>query len=266
MLVNKWVAVVLTAGALTFGIVASGSADQGVGDYQYSTGSPDFVHGLPTNPEEAWLLASGGRIYDKWWNALDVAEPRGTHPSYPEEGTKEGTTTWRCKECHGWDFLGKDGVYSKGSHYTGIIGILGAAGRSVEQIAAVLRNDTHLYTPDMINDEQMGRIAAFVSRGQVDLTKVINVETREIIAGDINAGRGIFQTVCAACHGFDGRLLDWGNGEESKFVGTEALAAPDEVLHKILSSHPGAAMVNLRAFDLSHAINVLAYAATLPVD
>ncbi len=118
----------------------------------------------------------------------------------------------------------------------------------------------------MINDEQMGRIAAFVSRGQVDLTKVINVETREIITGDINAGRGIFQTVCAACHGYDGRLIDWGDDEEHAYVGTESVAAPDEVLHKILSSHPGAAMVNLRAFDLQHAINVLAYAATLPVD
>lgn len=266
MLINKGIAVILTAGALTFGAVASLSAQEGTGDYQYSTGSPDFVHGLPTNPEEAWLLAAGGRIYDNWWNALDVAEPKGTHPSYPEAGAKSGNTTWRCKECHGWDYQGKDGVYSQGSHYSGIVGINGAVGRPVEQIAALLRDDTHLYTTDMINNEQMGRIAAFVSRGQVDMSQYIDLSTREIIAGDINAGRGIFQTICAACHGFDGRLIDWGSGDENAYVGTESLAAPDEVLHKILSSHPGAAMVNLRAFGVSHAANVLAYAATLPVD
>ncbi len=266
MLISKGIAVILTASALTFGAVTSVSAQEGTGDYQYSTGSPDFVHGLPTNPEEAWTLAAGGRIYDNWWNALDVAEPRGTHPSYPEAGGKEGDTTWRCKECHGWDYMGKDGVYSKGSHFTGIVGINGAAGRSVEQIAALLRNDTHLYTTDMINNEQMGRIAAFVSRGQVDMSQYIDLDARVIISGDVNDGRGIFQTVCAACHGFDGRLIDWGDGDENAYVGTESVAAPDEVLHKIMSSHPGAAMVNLRAFGVDHAANVLAYAATLPVD
>lgn len=28
---------------------------------------------------------------------------------------------------HGWDYMGKDGVYGKGGHFTGIKGIQGAA-------------------------------------------------------------------------------------------------------------------------------------------
>ena len=239
------------------------------GDYEFSSGSPDFVHGVPINPEEAWTLAIGGRIYDNWWNALDVVEPRGTHPSYPDVGKKSGQATWRCKSCHGWDYLGKDGIYSQGSsNYTGIIGIRDASGRPVEQIAAMLRDDTHLYTTDMINNEQMGRVAAFVSRGQIDVAKYVDLESRTMIPGvaNINNGRGIFQTVCAACHGFDGRLLDWGDDDASNFVGTEAAELPDEVLHKVLSSHPGAAMVNLRAFPVQYSVDVVGYAATLPVD
>ncbi len=251
-------------------VLASGDDDKReIGDYQFSSGSPDFVHGVPINPEEAWTLAIGGRIYDNWWNALDVLEPRGTHPAYPEIGQKSGEQTWRCKSCHGWDFLGKDGIYAEGnSNYTGIGGITGAIGRPVEQIAALLRDENHLYTTDMINNEQMGRVAAFVSRGQIDVAKYVDLETRTMIpgAGNINNGRGIFQTVCAACHGFDGRLLDWGDGDSSNFVGTEASELPDEVLHKVLSSHPGAAMVNLRAFPVQFSVDVVAYAATLPVD
>lgn len=264
MKILKTIATFVTGGVILLGSGITALAESGQDDYRFSSGSPNFVHGLPTNPEEAWLLAAGGRIYDNWWKALDVAEPNGTHPSYPEVGQKSGEGTWRCKACHGWDYAGKDGVYANGSNYTGIIGIQGAAGRSVEQIAAIIRDSTHLYSTDMINEEQLGRISAFVSRGQIDMSLYIDIETRQVTAGDINIGRGVFQTVCAACHGFDGRLLDWGDGDEGKFIGTEASELADEVLHKILNSHPGAAMINLRAFPLEYAIDVLSYAATLP--
>lgn len=82
-------------------------------------------------------------------------------------------------------------------------------------------------------------------------------------AGNADRGRDFFQTICAACHGFDGRMLDWGSGDEHNFVGTEAVDVPDEVMHKVLSAHPGIQMVNLRAFPYSDAIDVMAYAATL---
>lgn len=270
MNIRKLISNIVAVSALFSAGAVAVSAEGNPGDYQFSSGSPDFVHGVPINPEDAWVLAIGGRIYDNWWNALDVLPPRGTHPSYPTEiGTKTDEETWRCKTCHGWDFQGRDGIYNENnSNYTGIIGITGALGLSLETIAATLRNDTHLYSTDMISNEQMGRLAAFVSRGQIDVLEYIDPETRQMRPGvaDINHGRGIFQTVCAACHGFDGRLLDWGDEEGSNFVGTEAVALPDEVIHKVLSSHPGAAMINLRAFPVQHTIDVVGYAATLPVD
>jgi hypothetical protein len=82
-----------------------------------------FVHGAPEAPTEAWTLAAGGRIYDNWWEALDRKEPKGTHPSYPQAGKQAGSATWRCKECHGWDYRGDRGNYGTGSHFTGIPGI-----------------------------------------------------------------------------------------------------------------------------------------------
>lgn len=221
-----------------------------------------FVHGAPQQPTEAWTLAAGGRIYDNWWDALDRAEPSGMHPSYPATGKTSGKATWRCKECHGWDYKGRDGRYRNGSHATGIIGIRGAQGRSVEEIVRLLRGPVHAYTPDMIRDAELERVAAFVSRGQHDMTDVVDADYKP--KGNAERGRVVFQTICAACHGFDGRLLNWGTTQEPAYIGTEASRLPDEVLHKLRNSHPGAAMINLRALPFTDAVDVLTYAATLP--
>ncbi len=85
-------------------------------------------------------------------------------------------------------------------------------------------------------------------------------------AGDIERGKAIFQTICATCHGFDGKLLDWGEEGRHAYVGTEAASLPDEVFNKILNSHPDVQMVNLRAFPVEDAAAVLARAATLPTE
>ncbi len=233
------------------------------GDHHGAEENEDFVHGAPAAPTDTWTLAAGGRIYDRWWNALDREEPTTTHPAYPASGKASGSSTWRCKECHGWDYRGKDGRYGSGSHATGIKGIDGAKGRDPGEIAALLRAEPHGYTADMIRDDELARVAAFVSRGQDDVARFVDPASGEV-NGNPEHGKAIFQTVCAACHGFDGTLLNWGTAEEPAYIGTEANAAPDEVFHKIRNSHPGAAMVNLRAFDLQDAANVLAYSKTLP--
>ena len=249
--------------ALLAAVVAEADED---GDYEHEAEAKEFVHGSPEVASEAWLLAAGGRIYDNWWEALDREPPEGTHPSYPATGGQSGEVTWRCKECHGWDYLGANGIYARGSHFTGIKGIDGAKDRPVEDIVALLRAPPHGYGPGMMSDEEIARVAAFVSRGQVDMSAVLDLETRAVIAGDAERGRNVFQTVCAACHGFDGRRLDWGDADAPAFVGTEAVEVPDEVLNKILNAHPGAEMVNLRAFPVEYAIDVLRYTTTLPTE
>jgi thiosulfate dehydrogenase len=257
------------AAALALALPGASSADEHQNrDYDHKPEAQDFIHGAPEVPSEAWTLAAGGRIYDNWWDALDREKPEGTNPAYPVSVNKEqsGPGTWRCKECHGWDYLGKDGIYSKGGHFTGIKGINGAIGKPVEEIGKTLRDANHPYTTEMITDEEIQRVAAFVSRGQVDMRSFIDYETRTVNTGDKERGRAIFQTTCAACHGFDGRLIDWGEDGAHNYVGTEAAELPDEVMNKILNAHTGVQMINLRAFPLSDAIDVLAYAATLPLE
>ncbi|MFZ5693667.1 MAG: c-type cytochrome [Pseudomonadota bacterium] len=242
---------------------AQGQDDKSTKDPHSHGGLTEFIHGAPRQPSEAWLRAAGGRIYDNWWDALDRKKPEGTHPAYPNTGKRTGANTWRCVECHGWDYNGKDGLYGSGERYTGIKGIRRAAGRDLKSIMALLRGQPHNYTQEMIKDEELRRVAIFVSRGQDNPDRFINVRTGKV-KGDAQRGAALFQTMCAACHGFDGRALNWGTAEAPAFIGTEANKFPQEVLHKIRNSHPGAAMINFRAFPLEDAINVLAYAQTLP--
>lgn len=235
---------------------------------EHGTQQQEFVHGAPQMPSLEWTIAAGGRIYDNWWEALDREAPEGTNPAWPTavNDKQSGEGTWRCKECHGWDYLGAEGIYRKGSHYTGIKGVMGATGRAPESLVPVLRDANHPYTTEMISDAEMLRVATFVSAGLVDMRTFIDYETRTVMpgVGDVDRGRAIFQTTCAACHGFDGRAMDWGADGAHNFVGTEAAELPDEVMNKISNAHPGAAMINLRAFSVEDRINVMAYIAGLP--
>ncbi len=223
----------------------------------------DYIYGVPENPTEAWILSSGGRLYDNWFAALDAEKPAGTHPAWPASNTKTGAVTWRCKSCHGWDYQGKDGAYGKGSYKTGIKGVRAWAGKDPAAIHKILMNDTHGFTHDMIPLDAMLRIAAFVSRGQADVAAYIGMD--KSVKGNAERGAAKFQTICASCHGFDGRALDWGDADSPGFVGTEANANPWEVLHKIRAGHPGVEMVSMAAFPLEDALDILAYTQTLPV-
>lgn len=246
--------------ALTFAPLPA-AADE-ASDEEYHR---DYIYGAPAEPTEAWILSRGGRLYDNWFKALNKDKPTTTHPAWPASNTKKkGDVTWRCKSCHGWDYMGVNGKYASGSYKTGIIGVQGANGKSVKEIMAVIMNKTHGFTYDMIPEDQMGFLAAFVSHALDDnVNNYIDSKTGDV-KGDPKRGVAVFQTVCAACHGFNGTALDWGEPDKPKYIGTEANANPWEVLHKIRNGHPGAEMVSLRAFSVQEAANVLAYVKTLP--
>jgi thiosulfate dehydrogenase len=252
----------LVAGAFLFAQGFALRAEESAAPAGTRSDLADFIHGAPSAPTEIWLRSAGGRIYDNWWEALDRQKPETPHPAYPKSGKRAGNS-WRCVECHGWDYNGKDGLYSSGDR-TGIKGIRRAAGRDIDRIMATLRASPHGYTQNLISDEELRRVAIFVSRGQDNADRFISLKTGEV-TGDKVRGGGLFQTICAACHGFDGRALNWGTAQEPAYIGTEANTFPHEVLHKIRNAHPGAAMVSLRGSPLKDAVDILAYARTLPV-
>jgi hypothetical protein len=166
--------------------------------------SRDWLGGIPAAPTEDWEIGFGGRLYDNWFEALAVDEPEETHPAYPAVGQQEGAATWRCKECHGWDYKGRDGEYGSGSHATGIVGIQAMVGADPSAIRAIIEDDTHGYTPEMIPPEAMDRLARFVTRGQHETALYFDYATGRAL-GEAEPGERYYQNICAPCHGFDGR-------------------------------------------------------------
>ena len=194
---------------------------------------------------------------------IEAEAPKETHPAYPAAGKKKGSSTWRCKECHGWDYKGKDGAYAKGSHHTGIKGVRGVAGVDPATIRKIIMDDTHRYTEKMMPRSAMEKLALFLSFGQVDMDRYIDRATKKA-SGNIKRGAQFFQTICANCHGFDGKELNFGDEKNPEYVGTVAQGNPWEALHKIRFGQPGVGMVSLSVLSVQEQVDILSYIQTLP--
>lgn len=248
---NIAVAVVL----LTAGMVFLSPSEVGAQDER-----PTSPVSIPTN---IWAISRGGQVYDAWWAVIEAAEPKGTHPSYPATGKQSGADTWRCKECHGWDYKGVDGAYGKGSHFTGIKGVRGVEGVDPESIMKIITDKKHGYTAAMLPAGALEKLALFLSFGQIDMDQYIDRATKKA-RGDPLRGAQYFQTICANCHGFDGKDMNFGEEDEPEYVGTVATDNPWEALHKIRFGQPGFGMVSLSVLDVQDQVDILSYIQTLP--
>lgn len=194
----------------------------------------------PPPPTEVVITGSPsqrGLLYDKWWQALELDEPAEDQPLWAIQSTntRSGKDTWRCKECHGWDYNGANVAYGSGSHFTGFPGVMDAAGSMTpSELLAVLdgtANSDHDFSP--MGEEALGKLVIFLSEGLVDVGSYIDAETKAAVGGDGSHGEELFSGTCAACHGVDGQTLNFGSDDDSDFVATIALDNPWEFIHKV---------------------------------
>ncbi len=206
-------------------------------------------------------IARGGRLYDKWYKEIKAEAPTASHPLYPaanEKYANDPGANWRCKECHGWDGKGAAGAYSSGSHATGIIGINGMAGGDPAAVIAVLTSEGHGYG-DKLSETDLADLANFVVYGQIDMDAYIDPATKAP-KGDAVAGGQVFNTICANCHGLEGKLPT-----AMPPLGS-LMGNPWEVMHKLMNGQPSEVMPALRAIDPQVATDVLTYLTTLPAE
>lgn len=222
----------------------------------------DASHDAPANATQIWDVARGGQLYDNWIDVLDADTPQGNHPLYPEAGKKSGATTWRCKECHGWDLKGSDGAYRSGSHFTGIAGLRSLEGIDPATIEAKIMAPEHGFA-DKLPQQAAQKLALFLSKGQIDDDRYIDPETK-VVRGNPDRGARVFQTICAVCHGYDGKEMNFHSDDDPEFVGTIANDNPYELFHKIRFGQPGVGMVALGALDIDLLVDILSYTQTLP--
>jgi len=217
-------------------------------------------------------VAMGGKIYDDWLRTTGAAAPEGNSPLWAAQTTnqRKGKDTWRCKECHGWDYKGKDGDYGSGSHATGFPGVYEAAkSQTSAELAATLKGSPNLNHDfsKYLNDDQISALVVFLKEGAtIDVMQFIDYSTRKPNIADPTKGRETFDSICAECHGSDGKKLNTGSVERPEYVGTVSVDNPMEFIHKVRFGQPGAGMPAgvEHGWTIQNVLDVLAHAQTLP--
>ncbi len=219
-------------------------------------------------------VAHGGALYDKFWVISEAARPKTTHPLWTqrpdtESNKRTGATTWRCKECHGWDYKGVDGAYAEGSHKTGFPGVLGTKLDEAAIIASLA--DAHGYREAGLTDTDLKSLAMFVRTGLLDTAK--HIDDAGAFRGDVARGKTLYEKglggneSCVACHGKQGLKVPKGAPPDyEEYVGKIANKNPWEFLHKVRFGHPGSKMPaahGTRA-SLQDIMDLGAYSQTLP--
>jgi len=221
---------------------------------------------------ENWAQADvvqGAQLYDKWWNVTGGTEPTSNFDpiwSTQTTNTRTGSTTWRCKECHGWDYIGNDGRYSSGSHYTGFEGVWTARTNERTQLFDAIRNEggDHDFS-EVLSDQNILDLTKFIVDGLVDMS--LYIDSQGAATGSPTNGQALYVTNCVSCHGTDGLTMDFDSDPGIQGVGWLSNDNPQETLHKIRWGHPGSnpAMPSMVAVGLTNQAigDILAYAQTL---
>ena len=238
-LVHTWRAGFVAAAVVVFGVFGAGVA--AASDLEGS-------------------IARGGRLYDNWFSELKLDKPTETHPAWPASNDKQkGPATWRCKNCHGWDYMGKDGAYATGSNQTGIAGIRRFAGGDEAKITAIITDATHALA-GKLGEQDVKDLALFVAKGQLDNDAMIDRASKVPKGGNAEKGRGYYATLCVGCHGADGAQPM----EMPESLGSIANRNPWETLHKVVNGQASEPMPALRALDRQVVSDVMAYLVTMP--
>lgn len=216
-------------------------------------------------------IVQGALLYDKWYAALGMAAPDGDMPIWSRQSTntRSGPDTWRCSECHGWDYRGVAGSYGSGSHYTGFPDLLRlAADLSTQDILSHLQgaNDpAHDFSP-YLDDQALYQLAAFLKYGLIDDSTYIDPLSLQVIDADSTRGRALYESTCRRCHGEDGKTIVFRSEGIDEYLGSLANRDPWRFLHRTRFGLAGTDMpigadLNWTAED---GRDVLAYAQTLP--
>lgn len=202
-------------------------------------------------------IANGGRLYDDWQIHTGGQRQALPHPAYPPKAyyASAASETWRCKECHGWDYKGNQGQYASGSHATGIKGVRALAGVDPEKIMATLQSRTHLFGA-VLKHRDLQDLANFVSYGQIDMDTLIDPRTG-LSRGDATRGAAHYRTMCAGCHGLEGRFV------AKRHAGRVTREDPWHSVHNMLNGHPDDTMPALREIDPKVISDILAHMQTL---
>jgi len=243
---------------------------------------------VPQQPAEfrSADVVRGGKLYDKWWEVDGVdpnkaVAPTDPHPLWDTDRNPQTSAadTWRCKQCHGWDYKGKTDLFATGAGSAGIPGILNTT-LSPQEVFDLIKggsSSTAQGTPNhnygsVLSDADIWDLTRFVFDGTIDTSTMI--DPSGAFSGDENTGQNLWNdgfgsaASCPTCHGPDGRCINFAGGDEEEYVGTVAADNPWEFQHKVRFGQPGADPNMPNWIDagatLDDVADLGAYAQTLP--
>jgi thiosulfate dehydrogenase len=211
----------------------------------------------------------GGRIYDNWYNELDLPPPEIDHPLWATQDTNilTGVKTWRCVECHGWDYKGMHGAYASGLNYTGFPGVQGVIGMSHEEVMVWLdgTNDPEHNFALYIERENLDDLVAFLRTRQVDLALLVDSKTY-LALGLKSSGERLYLQNCMECHGPDGKQRNFGPADAPIYLGDLVLEDPWRAIHRIRFGRPASQMPSFeeQGWTLQKVADVVSYIQTFP--
>ncbi len=216
-------------------------------------------------------LVKGALLYDKWFAALGINPPAGNMPIWSRQttNTRSGPDTWRCVECHGWDYRGVAGAYASGSHYTGFPDIKTVTQTLSEQDIVDhlkgLKDPDHNFS-SYLNDTALSQLAVFLKNGLIDDSQYIDPVSLRVIDADINHGKQLYDSVCAQCHGADGKKIIFRTEGIDEYLGSVATRDPWRFLHRTRFGTAGTSMPvgYTLGWTPADGRDILAYAHTLP--
>jgi hypothetical protein len=216
-------------------------------------------------------IIRGAQLYDKWYAVLGVDPPAGNIPIWSRQttNTRSGPDTWRCNECHGWDYRGAQGEYRAGSHYTGFPDIWTLVqDLTVEDIVLHLKGNldpAHNFSTYM-DDTSLTELADFLKFGILDDSTYINPISLRVVDPNFLHGQQLYESTCLSCHGEDGKKIILTIEGINEFLGSIANRDPWRFLHRTRFGTAGTDMpVGLSlGWTAADGRDVLAYAQTLP--
>jgi thiosulfate dehydrogenase len=233
-----------------------------------------------STPYQQANLTRGGRLYDNWMKEKGVT-PTSKNPGYALTSGKSTsvTATWRCNECHGWDYRGIEGVYAAGTHFTGVEGLLEAARDAPDELFNTIRDGVDgqamsSFATEQFTDSDVWDLVKFIKEGTVNLASRID-GTGALVGADAAAGRQLFEhgpgnnaaLACASCHGADGREVNFHVPPQApEYLGTVA-SNPWEFQHHVRFGYAGGLVMpsfNDHGMTIANVLDVLAYVQTLP--
>lgn len=264
---SAFVVAVATVAAMSVGC-DSGGKKEGSGD----------------NPLTAASQARGAKLYDSWFKekGVTLTDP---NPGYALTAGKQTsiTATWRCSECHGWDYAGSAGVNGSGSHFTGVTGLQDVPSDPPDETFQIVHDGVPgegmtAFSPQL-SDSDIWDLVKFLTEGVVDLTPYLDGATGAPLAGDPARGKDLFENglpgadpahTCAHCHGLDGKKLNFHEPPEApEYLGTVA-DNPWMVQHRIrfgVAGEPEMPSFELdMGWTMENVMDVISYVRTLPTE